>query len=150
MHKVCEVMGYFINTYFFISVYKITVYTPTQKWFTKSMSYAHMLWKIEYILICLHVRRNWDNAPFHKVLWFLLSFCRESGTSGSSRGTWRVPGINHKNVPWLKSTWGFPFVFLCGVLLQRKKKKVLIVPKKIWIHESPLISREGGQTYPPA
>lgn len=60
--------NYFINTSFFISVYKITVCTSTQKWFTKSTSSVPMLRKIEHILNCLHVRRKRDNAPYHKVL----------------------------------------------------------------------------------
>lgn len=98
--------NYFINTSFFISVYKITVCTSTQEWFTKSMSSVPMLRKIEHILNCLHVRHRGDNAPFHKVLYTLLPIHRHTGVSWSAQDIHgQSPKCQPQNLPWQESTW---------------------------------------------
>lgn len=135
--------NYFINTSFFISVYKITVCTSTQKWFTKSMSSAHMLMK-NRIYFELHVRHKGDNAPFYKVLnALLLSIHRDAGHVKFHAGHMNErpkTSTTKRKVPWLKSTWNSLCVPFFPPLSIAAEEKSWMVPKKstAWIHQNPL------------
>lgn len=98
------------------------------------MSSAHMLWKIEYIWNCLHVRQKWDNAPFQKV----LSIHRDASMSRSTRDTCRESKTSTADMFREWKMLKFPLCcFSSSIVHCWRGKKLEKYLKKGWIHGNP-------------